>query len=148
MLTSGAKIFFFQAEDGIRDDLVTGVQTCALPICTARDAVGRSFRGVLRWQPAAAHIAPAGYQSADVRAASGQRGASHSVATEPAAPVPGVSGDSDVPKRQYGELQPDEALSDEAEGGLHGHGQLYVVENAGRLQLLDREPRQLARSTV
>src|SRR5258708_27743428 len=24
--------FFFQAEDGIRDDLVTGVQTCA-PIC-------------------------------------------------------------------------------------------------------------------
>src|SRR5260363_420392 len=27
-----AKLFFFQAEDGIRDDLVTGVQTCALPI--------------------------------------------------------------------------------------------------------------------
>src|SRR5438552_10751531 len=26
------KFFFFQAEDGIRDDLVTGVQTCALPI--------------------------------------------------------------------------------------------------------------------
>ena len=25
--------FFFQAEDGIRDRLVTGVQTCALPIC-------------------------------------------------------------------------------------------------------------------
>src|SRR5258708_27171321 len=25
--------FFFQAEDGIRDDLVTGVQTGALPIC-------------------------------------------------------------------------------------------------------------------
>src|SRR5258708_32303998 len=25
-------VFFFQAEDGIRDDLVTGVQTCALPI--------------------------------------------------------------------------------------------------------------------
>src|SRR5947208_8652660 len=29
--------FFFQAEDGIRDDLVTGVQTCALPIsCWSR----------------------------------------------------------------------------------------------------------------
>src|SRR5690606_39812364 len=28
--------FFFQAEDGIRDFHVTGVQTCALPICTAR----------------------------------------------------------------------------------------------------------------
>src|SRR5437762_12767423 len=28
--------FFFQAEDGIRDTSVTGVQTCALPICSAR----------------------------------------------------------------------------------------------------------------
>src|SRR5690625_7892498 len=28
-------IFFFQAEDGIRDGHVTGVQTCALPICTS-----------------------------------------------------------------------------------------------------------------
>src|SRR5207253_8162807 len=27
--------FFFQAEDGIRDGHVTGVQTCALPICPA-----------------------------------------------------------------------------------------------------------------
>ena len=26
------KVFFFQAEDGIRARLVTGVQTCALPI--------------------------------------------------------------------------------------------------------------------
>src|SRR5687767_3047794 len=34
--------FFFQAEDGIRDKLVTGVQTCALPIFTAA-WVGRSF---------------------------------------------------------------------------------------------------------
>src|SRR5437764_3919161 len=28
--------FFFQAEDGIRDTSVTGVQTCALPISTLR----------------------------------------------------------------------------------------------------------------
>src|SRR5256885_6588300 len=28
--------FFFQAEDGIRDYKVTGVQTCALPISTPR----------------------------------------------------------------------------------------------------------------
>src|SRR5207245_5236602 len=27
------RLFFFQAEDGIRDATVTGVQTCALPIC-------------------------------------------------------------------------------------------------------------------
>src|SRR2546429_9816097 len=30
-------IFFFQAEDGIRDVAVTGVQTCALPILIAMD---------------------------------------------------------------------------------------------------------------
>ena len=29
--------FFFQAEDGIRDWSVTGVQTCALPICHHED---------------------------------------------------------------------------------------------------------------
>src|SRR5438046_9432196 len=33
--------FFFQAEDGIRDWSVTGVQTCALPICRS----GRRARG-------------------------------------------------------------------------------------------------------
>src|SRR5260370_21825620 len=31
----GETHFFFQAEDGIRDSSVTGVQTCALPICPA-----------------------------------------------------------------------------------------------------------------
>src|SRR5206468_5244461 len=30
-------IFFFQAEDGIRDLIVTGVQTCALPIFSRRE---------------------------------------------------------------------------------------------------------------
>src|SRR5206468_4947721 len=29
--------FFFQAEDGIRDLIVTGVQTCALPISAGND---------------------------------------------------------------------------------------------------------------
>src|SRR2546427_1307502 len=32
--------FFFQAEDGIRDLTVTGVQTCALPICFGLDFPG------------------------------------------------------------------------------------------------------------
>src|SRR5262249_59259768 len=32
-------VFFFQAEDGIRDWSVTGVQTCALPICGVRMAL-------------------------------------------------------------------------------------------------------------
>ena len=37
-------VFFFQAEDGIRDHCVTGVQTCALPIV----ASGLGFV-VLNW---------------------------------------------------------------------------------------------------
>src|SRR5437588_13023692 len=32
--------FFFQAEDGIRDHCVTGVQTCALPIFVAKARAG------------------------------------------------------------------------------------------------------------
>src|SRR5687767_15585868 len=42
--------FFFQAEDGIRDKLVTGVQTCALPIsCTARCSTAGAFPSPLHW---------------------------------------------------------------------------------------------------
>src|SRR5437762_1155923 len=37
--------FFFQAEDGIRDTSVTGVQTCALPISANRGSASR-------WRPA------------------------------------------------------------------------------------------------
>src|SRR5256885_10287342 len=36
--------FFFQAEDGIRDYKVTGVQTCALPICAHHDGAGNLAR--------------------------------------------------------------------------------------------------------
>src|SRR2546422_6156823 len=35
--------FFFQAEDGIRDVAVTGVQTCALPISAAQATLGNNF---------------------------------------------------------------------------------------------------------
>src|SRR5438270_7332645 len=35
-------VFFFQAEDGIRDLTVTGVQTCALPICPTGSWQGTS----------------------------------------------------------------------------------------------------------
>src|SRR5262249_56662453 len=37
-------LFFFQAEDGIRDWSVTGVQTCALPICSRRQGPPRRAR--------------------------------------------------------------------------------------------------------
>src|SRR5690606_40321988 len=40
--------FFFQAEDGIRDFHVTGVQTCALPICAGPRARNDRFVEFLR----------------------------------------------------------------------------------------------------
>src|SRR2546429_3850853 len=41
IFVSAVLFFFFQAEDGIRDVAVTGVQTCALPICfSSRDGAG------------------------------------------------------------------------------------------------------------
>src|SRR5947209_3870846 len=44
--------FFFQAEDGIRDIGVTGVQTCALPI----SAAGAAFAYYVIFPPAAAYL--------------------------------------------------------------------------------------------
>src|SRR5438034_11778753 len=53
--------FFFQAEDGIRDHCVTGVQTCALPICRFRNpqsAIRISFLPMsvqaIAWSPSGA----------------------------------------------------------------------------------------------
>src|SRR5438067_5706298 len=74
-------VFFFQAEDGIRDRNVTGVQTCALPIWAAnrrrnsgRDRLGRRGQvggnlmgnwlagtipsGITRTQPGFARLLP------------------------------------------------------------------------------------------
>src|SRR2546421_6981185 len=42
-------LFFFQAEDGIRDLIVTGVQTCALPISTP-DPDGATVRGAIHFE--------------------------------------------------------------------------------------------------
>src|SRR3989454_1575209 len=56
--------FFFQAEDGIRDYKVTGVQTCALPILCQRDVARRQREGTVcigpRLPPAAQHETGAG----------------------------------------------------------------------------------------
>src|SRR5256885_10736365 len=56
--------FFFQAEDGIRDYKVTGVQTCALPILmrtSGLDFTATRFRESVReWFSAGAFLLPAG----------------------------------------------------------------------------------------
>src|SRR5207237_6694819 len=57
--------FFFQAEDGIRDSSVTGVQTCALPISSTSSEM-RSSRGC-QGRPPSPRMPPsasiAGFQS-------------------------------------------------------------------------------------
>src|SRR5687768_17854233 len=52
--SSNQYFFFFQAEDGIRDVAVTGVQTCALPIF-----IKRGEYGALMLQQGHAFFAPA-----------------------------------------------------------------------------------------
>src|SRR2546430_460446 len=60
-------IFFFQAEDGIRDLTVTGVQTCALPIY-------RHFRlQICRGIPDAVRVAPGLLKPAVISNRSGGR---------------------------------------------------------------------------
>src|SRR5699024_11311538 len=43
--TGVALVFFFQAEDGIRDRNVTGVQTCALPISSPNRFINANTSG-------------------------------------------------------------------------------------------------------
>src|SRR5690625_7106376 len=47
MVDVNGACFFFQAEDGIRDGHVTGVQTCALPIWATAAAVALVVTGLL-----------------------------------------------------------------------------------------------------
>src|SRR5699024_11482849 len=44
-------LFFFQAEDGIRARNVTGVQTCALPICGIPPVPPRKLALTFPWLP-------------------------------------------------------------------------------------------------
>src|SRR5579859_2525691 len=59
--------FFFQAEDGIRDLTVTGVQTCALPILTVTRLVAPSPSAAMArassWQRSASVAAKASYSA-------------------------------------------------------------------------------------
>src|SRR3712207_8417153 len=74
-------VCFFQAEDGIRDIGVTGVQTCALPICAvrtgeslaarfaAKEAVAKALGapGDLRWHDAEVTVGDHGRPRLTVR---------------------------------------------------------------------------------
>src|SRR3712207_9514246 len=69
--------FFFQAEDGIRDIGVTGVQTCALPIYTLRRR-----REIVEFNPET-HAGAGGGPEADALRAELSRSVQDAVATLP-----------------------------------------------------------------
>src|SRR2546427_348346 len=60
VLIGALVLFFFQAEDGIRDLTVTGVQTCALPIWIDPAVAVPADRPVYR---AVVHAGPAAYSA-------------------------------------------------------------------------------------
>src|SRR2546430_11429001 len=69
--------FFFQAEDGIRDLTVTGVQTCALPISAwARNASESRITGVMYFVARRTASIATSKQSVAVAAANTASGAS------------------------------------------------------------------------
>src|SRR5215813_10511837 len=68
-------VFFFQAEDGIRDADVTGVQTCALPILAA------AGQPVVGTSPEAIHLAEDRGEFGALLAAAGLTAPKHGTAT-------------------------------------------------------------------
>src|SRR2546427_7010073 len=68
--------FFFQAEDGIRDLTVTGVQTCALPISRSTPEARRKGRSSRR--PRRRRKAAAGHRAKRVDRKSTRLNSSHS----------------------------------------------------------------------
>src|SRR3989475_6363984 len=90
--------FFFQAEDGIRDLTVTGVQTCALPISASggRDRRGSGTRApgrARRRGAAAARAALGGGSPGAAYRADRARGAPRSAAGPPRHPARAHAGD-------------------------------------------------------
>src|SRR3712207_7225848 len=77
LVSSSFFFFFFQAEDGIRDIGVTGVQTCALPISATQAAAAQAER-----PSAVSNVFCGGHDMRTVRAAG--LGGSHHPLNPPA----------------------------------------------------------------
>src|SRR5229473_5871378 len=112
--------FFFQAEDGIRDKLVTGVQTCALPIWPPRRIGwgGRNRRCCLEQQG----------RFADSRIAADQ---DRRAGYEPAAANPIELGDAGQPTRRQ-HTRPSQADKPERAPTAAILGEPPLGESAGR----------------
>src|SRR2546425_6704816 len=101
--------FFFQAEDGIRDKLVTGVQTCALPIYHHREAQQPGSDAGEGKHPGDGHVTPSrthcvtastigGKSAATCSCCSGVNGAS---TYSDQSPTPSGSGPTPIRNRAY-----------------------------------------------
>src|SRR5262249_29737474 len=77
---AGCGFFFFQAEDGIRDWSVTGVQTCALPVSPLLASVMKAGDDLFDFYVACSLIASENQTQAHLDAASGTRARNHTEA--------------------------------------------------------------------
>src|SRR6266566_7474102 len=115
-------VFFFQAEDGIREYKVTGVQTCALPISAAAYKRAVQLGTDLEAQPR--RLAAAAEASAEIGDLDHARGLATRAAAQTTDPV--------VQAR----LANVRARADVAQGQLHAAHQL-LVEGAAQIASLD-----------
>src|SRR6266496_5120797 len=78
-------VFFFQAEDGIRDLYVTGVQTCALPISLLAEQDSKPGRAPSAKRVTAKPAASSGERAASRRAAPSRARTAAKATAKPAA---------------------------------------------------------------
>src|SRR3989442_2715764 len=120
--------FFFQAEDGIRDADVTGVQTCALPISQPeRRFFPRAFSRQARGQARSARARPLHRGGGAIRGRSAPApGASSALRESGAGAARSVSGAGDpAPDHREGPAQSEEHLyaDGKARTGARSHAQ-------------------------
>src|SRR5205823_7992468 len=89
-------IFFFQAEDGIRDKLVTGVQTCALPILGAAALITVVKGMITRADLAFTGLADTPFLAPAAAKLVGTQGQAELIAEVAAASVAGVEANDDI----------------------------------------------------
>ena len=105
--------FFFQAEDGIRDDLVTGVQTCALPILARKLNQGTSRPGDKQSEPNG-YSSPSHRQSYPPHRGSPQK-LPRTDSSDPLSPR------SEQQQQSYGDPNSTTSPRSHYEGGRNGH---------------------------
>src|SRR2546422_2665714 len=132
-------VFFFQAEDGIRDVAVTGVQTCALPISSRG---GQRDQGAWGRAPDAATDRRAAWRGSDSRTAPGHRAEAPPQAPSQAAGLSSGTGHrcstwrSDAPRPRY----PSAGSMSRRTGSCNRTDRAWPIQDENLHCARDREP--------